>query len=204
MGTGFKMLFVITHLIVSKAGFKLVVPTTNATGMGRQGLRDSPKLRWGLEKCCLAEIGKLVLSGCTPWSLMSRLADHKKPQRRDLCGCKHSPSDGLALHRAKLISAATERHVMSLWSFLRRCKVILTVGFSSFLLSFPFIFFFSLLQWNAEIWDCIHMELKHAGGWRGGGAGPAQSPNLCWQLQAGTEQCPLPGWQSPPLPCPSS
>lgn len=66
MGTGFKMLFVITHLIVSKAGFKLVVPTTNATGMGRQGLRDSPKLRWGLEKCCLAEIGKLVLSGCTP------------------------------------------------------------------------------------------------------------------------------------------
>ena len=66
MEMGFTMPFVLTHLTVSKAGFKLALPTPNAAGMGRHGLRPSPKLLWGLEKCCLAETGKLVLSGCTP------------------------------------------------------------------------------------------------------------------------------------------
>lgn len=114
VGMGFQMPFILTHLIVSQAGFKLALPTLNAVGRGRHGLRASPTLLWGLEKCCLVEIGKLVLSGCTRWSLMSRFADHKKPQRRDLRSCKHSPSDGSALHRAKLISAAIERRVVSL------------------------------------------------------------------------------------------
>lgn len=33
---------------------------------GRHGLRASPGPLGGLEKCCLAEIGKLLLSGCVP------------------------------------------------------------------------------------------------------------------------------------------
>jgi len=66
MGTGFKLPIILTHLAVSKAGFKLALLTANAAGRGRPRLRASPKLLWGLGKRCLAETGKLVLSSCTP------------------------------------------------------------------------------------------------------------------------------------------
>lgn len=94
------MPFFITPLIVSKAG--------------RHGLRASPGLLRELEKCCLAGTGKRLLSGCMPWSLVSRFSDHKKPQRTDLAGFERSPSAGSALRRAKPLSAATEGRVVSL------------------------------------------------------------------------------------------
>lgn len=126
---------------------------------------------------------------------MSGFADHKKPRRRDLRGCKHSPARGSALHKAKLISAATERGIESLWSFLRGCKVNLTVGFSSFPPPFPLLF--SLLGRNAAIREHVHMELRCSWGLAGRAAGPAQSPTPHWQLWAGTKHHPLPSWQTP-------
>lgn len=66
MGVGFNTPSILPHLIVSKAGSKLGVPTPNAAGRGRHGLRASPEPLRGLENCCPAEKESLFFGAVLP------------------------------------------------------------------------------------------------------------------------------------------